>query len=124
MTFRIIFFTLLMVPVTTYAVEYVDRAEVQAFVKELAVQESFNERDLLTVLRNAEYKQSVIDAMTRPAERTLTWAKYQDIFLTERRTVSGIEFMEKNPLLKLASSITSSCTKVAVCNNSIMDAAR
>jgi membrane-bound lytic murein transglycosylase B len=85
-----------MVPVTTYAVEYVDRAEVQAFVKELAVQESFNERDLLTVLRNAEYKQSVIDAMTRPAERTLTWAKYQDIFLTERRTVSGIEFMEKN----------------------------
>ena len=96
MIFRIIFFTLLMVPVTTYAVEYVDRAEVQAFVKELAVQESFNERDLLTVLRNAEYKQSVIDAMTRPAERTLTWAKYQDIFLTERRTVSGIEFMEKN----------------------------
>ena len=57
---RIIFFTLLMVPVTTYAVEYVDRAEVQAFVKELAVQESFNERDLLTVFRNAEYKQSVI----------------------------------------------------------------
>jgi len=83
-------------PITTYALEYVDRAEVQAFVKELAVQESFNEGDLLTVFSHAEYKQSIIDAITRPAERTLTWAKYQDIFLTERRTVSGIEFMEKN----------------------------
>ena len=96
MIFRIIFFTLLAVPVTTYALEYVDRTEVQAFVKELAAQESFNEANLLTVFRNAKYKQSIIDAITRPAERTLTWAKYQDIFLTERRTVSGIEFMEKN----------------------------
>ncbi len=83
-------------PVTTYAVEYADRAEVQAFVTELAAQESFNERELLTVFRHAEYKQNIIDAIMRPAERTLTWAKYQDIFLTERRTVSGIEFMEKN----------------------------
>ena len=96
MIFRIIFFALLAVPVTTHAVDYVDRTEVQTFVKELAAQESFNERDLLTVFRNAEYKQSIIDAISRPAERTLTWAKYQDIFLTERRTVSGIEFMEKN----------------------------
>jgi len=94
--FRIIFFTLLLEPVTTYAVEYADRAEVKTFVKELAAQESFNERELLTVFRHAEYKQSIIDAITRPAEKTLTWAKYQDIFLTERRIVSGIEFMEKN----------------------------
>ena len=87
---------LLLVPVSTYAVEYADREEVQAFVKELAARESFNERELLTVFRHAEYKQSIIDAITRPAEKRLTWAKYQDIFLTERRTVSGIEFMEKN----------------------------
>ena len=84
------------VPVSTYAVDYADREEVQAFVKELAARESFNERELLTVFRHAEYKQSIIDAITRPAEKTLTWAKYQDIFLTERRTVSGIKFMEKN----------------------------
>jgi len=94
--FRIIFLVLLSVPVSTYAVEYADREEVQAFVKELAARESFNESELLTVFRHAEYKQSIIDAITRPAEKTLTWAKYQDIFLTERRTVSGVEFMEKN----------------------------
>ena len=63
-------------------VGYADRSEVQAFVKELAAKESFNERDLLTVFRDAEYKQTIIDAITRPAERRLTWASYQDIFLT------------------------------------------
>jgi membrane-bound lytic murein transglycosylase B len=94
--FRIIFFALLVSPVTTYAVEYADREDVQAFVKELAAQESFNERELLTVFRHAEFKQNIIDAITRPAEKTLNWDKYQDIFLTERRTVSGIEFMEQN----------------------------
>jgi membrane-bound lytic murein transglycosylase B len=94
--FRIIFLALLSVPVSTYAVDYANREEVQAFVKELAARESFNERELLTVFRQAQYKQSIIDAITRPAEKTLTWAKYQDIFLTERRTVSGIKFMEKN----------------------------
>ncbi|MDA0272866.1 MAG: lytic murein transglycosylase B [Proteobacteria bacterium] len=93
---RIIFFMLLVSPVTTYAVEYADREEVQAFVKELAAQESFNERELLTIFRHAKYKQEIIDAITRPAEKTLNWDKYQDIFLTERRTLSGIEFMEHN----------------------------
>lgn len=96
MIFRIIFLTLLLVPVSTYAAEYADRAEVQAFVKELSAKESFDEVELLAIFREAEYKQNIIDAITRPAERTLNWAKYQDIFLTERRTVSGIEFMEKN----------------------------
>jgi membrane-bound lytic murein transglycosylase B len=94
--FRIIMFTLLAVPASAYALGYSERAEVQAFVKELAAQNSFNERDLLTVFGEAKYKQSIIDAITRPAERTLTWAKYQDIFLTKRRTDIGIEFMEKN----------------------------
>ena len=96
MIFRIIFLTLLLVPVSTYAAEYADRAEVQAFVKELSAKESFDEVELLAIFSQAEYKQNIIDAITRPAERTLNWAKYQDIFLTERRTVSGIEFMEKN----------------------------
>ena len=31
-----------------------------------------------------------------PAEKTLTWAEYQDIFLTERRTEAGIAFMLEN----------------------------
>jgi len=60
-------------------VDYAERSEVRAFVKELA-----------------EYKQSIIDAISRPAERVLNWAEYQDIFLTEKRVRAGLEFMHEN----------------------------
>ena len=96
MSFRITLLALLLAPVVGQAMDYADREEVQAFVKEMAIQESFNERELLSVFRHAEYKQNIIDAITRPAEKTHTWAEYQDIFLTERRVVSGVEFMEQN----------------------------
>ena len=77
-------------------VDYADRDDVQAFVKELAQEASFKEKELLSVFRHAEYKQSIIDAISRPAERVLNWSSYQDIFLTEKRVRAGLEFMHKN----------------------------
>ncbi len=72
---------------------YADRDEVKLFVKELAAESEFDEAKLLSMFRLAEYKQSIIDAISRPAEKTLTWAEYQDIFLTDSRRRRGIEFM-------------------------------
>jgi membrane-bound lytic murein transglycosylase B len=76
--------------------DYVHREDVREFVKELAAEASFNEHELLSVLSHAEYKQNIIDAISRPAERVLNWAEYQDIFLTEKRTNGGIAFMHDN----------------------------
>ncbi|MDA0788313.1 MAG: lytic murein transglycosylase B [Proteobacteria bacterium] len=73
--------------------DYADRKEVRAFVSELALDTSFTEAGLLTVFKQAEYQQSIIDAISRPAEKTMMWDEYQDIFLTERRIGSGREFM-------------------------------
>ncbi len=96
----ILFFLLAVSPILSLAdmasVDYVERPEVRAFVQELAEEAGFDERELLSVFSHAEYKQSIIDAISRPAEKRLTWAEYQDIFLTERRTRSGIEFMSEN----------------------------
>ena len=83
-----IFFT-----VAAYGGNYADREEVKAFVKELVASESFNEKELLSVFAHAQYKQKIIDAISRPAERVLNWSRYQDIFLTERRVAGGIAFM-------------------------------
>ena len=83
-----IFFT-----AAAYGGNYADREEVKAFVKELAASESFNEKELLSVFADAQYKQKIIDAISRPAERVLNWSRYQDIFLTERRVAGGIAFM-------------------------------
>lgn len=79
-----------------YTKGYADREEVRAFVKELAAEESFDEKNLLSLFRHARYKQNIIDAISRPAEKTLNWAEYQDIFLTAKRTAGGIAFMHEN----------------------------
>lgn len=78
------------------AMDYAEREEVQAFVKELAAEESFDEKELLSIFRHAEYKQNIIDAISRPAERVLNWDSYQDIFLTDLRVRRGIRFMHDN----------------------------
>jgi len=72
---------------------YVDRPEVHEFALELSKGGEFDKEEILSVLEQAEYQQSVIDSISRPAEKQLTWAQYQDIFLTEERIQSGVRFM-------------------------------
>jgi membrane-bound lytic murein transglycosylase B len=62
------------------------------------VAEGFDEDVLQALFAQAKYKQSIIDAISRPAERTLTWNKYQDIFLTTSRVSKGLQFMRENSI--------------------------
>ena len=73
--------------------EYLERVEVQAFVQDLVATEGFSAVELAPIIAAASYKQTIIDAISRPAEKVLTWKEYQDIFLTERRVKEGREFM-------------------------------
>ena len=63
--------------------DYSDRPEVLEFIQELTDSDGFDRSELLLTFAQASYKQSIIDAISRPAERVMTWANYQDIFLTE-----------------------------------------
>ena len=51
--------------------------------------------ELEALLANAEYKQSIVDAISRPAEGK-AWFEYRPIFLTRQRIKEGIEFWQKN----------------------------
>lgn len=53
----------------------------------------YTQSELVDIFRAAEKKQSIIDAISRPAEKVLAWHEYQNIFLTERRIKEGLEFM-------------------------------
>lgn len=75
---------------------YSDREEVKLFVKQLAENDGFNATTLLDVFQQARYKQSIIDAISRPAEKVLNWSEYQDIFLTDKRASEGNKFMHEN----------------------------
>ena len=75
--------------------DYTDRPEVLAFISELTVGDGFDQAELLQAFEEASYQQSIIDAISRPAERVMTWATYQDIFLTKARVEQGKAFEQQ-----------------------------
>ncbi|UXI67999.1 lytic murein transglycosylase B [Tahibacter amnicola] len=67
----------------------------QAFAAEQAREFGLDEKTVLATLAKAQYQQSIIDAMTRPAEAK-PWKAYRPIFITDARIRSGIEFYRAN----------------------------
>ena len=82
-------------PPSCQAAPYTDRADVRAFARALAEAEALNEEALLDLLADAECQQKALDAISRPAEKRLDWAEYQDIFLTPLRLQRGRAFMQE-----------------------------
>ena len=84
------------------AAAYTEHPETRRFIDDLVLKEGFDRQQLLDLFAQAEYKQRIIDAISRPAERVLHWDKYQDIFLTEKRLLQGVEFirLHRNSLAK------------------------
>lgn len=70
----------------------------QQFAQELARDNGLNQASILAVLGKARYQQSVIDAITRPAE-SKPWKEYRPIFVSERRIDDGVAFYGANAAL-------------------------
>jgi len=51
---------------------------------------------LQSALTEATRQESILKAISRPAEKSKPWSEYQDIFLTNRRAKEGIEFWREN----------------------------
>ncbi|MDX1466470.1 MAG: lytic murein transglycosylase B [Halomonas sp.] len=67
--------------------------EARRLVEELAAQGI--DRDWLeAAMEAAEYRPSVLDAMSGAAEHRLTWPEYRAIFLDEARIANGVAFIE------------------------------
>lgn len=70
----------------------------EAFVIRMSQEHAVDPELIRSVLNEAEYKQSIIDAMTRPAEAK-PWYDYRPIFLTDARIMGGVEFWRANQAL-------------------------
>lgn len=79
-----------------FATDYADREDVQHFVDQLCRTDGFSKDELMRVFSKTNYKQQVVDAISRPAEKVLKWDEYQDIFLTRKRVVEGGRFLMNN----------------------------
>lgn len=54
--------------------------------------------DVLATLAKARYQQSIIDAISKPAE-SKTWREYRPIFMTDKRINDGVAFYQANQAL-------------------------
>jgi len=72
------------------------REDIAAFVDDMASRHGFDAVALRDLLAKAESRKSVLDAMTRPAEKTLSWQEYRERFITERRIDRGVETYRDN----------------------------
>jgi membrane-bound lytic murein transglycosylase B len=67
------------------------RADIAAFVAEMQERQGFTPDELNRVLAQAESRQVILDAISRPAEKTMAWHEYRARFITERRVSRGRE---------------------------------
>ena len=56
----------------------------------------FNAQDLRRIFSSAERKDSILEAIARPAEKRLSWGEYRKIFMTDARIDGGVEFWRQN----------------------------
>ncbi len=73
---------------------YAENAQARDFADYMVREHGFEAVDLQALLGEATYKQSIIDAMNRPAEKVKEWKDYREIFVTEKRLRQGIEFWQ------------------------------
>lgn len=66
------------------------------FIAEMSEESGFLSEPLQAVFANAERKQAILDAISRPAERVKLWKEYRPIFITQSRVDKGVEFWDKN----------------------------
>ena len=69
---------------------------IAAFVDYTAKTYGIEPQRIRDALAQAEYKQSIIDAITRPAEAVKPWRDYRTIFLTAARIDAGRAFYAEN----------------------------
>src|SRR5690606_32287431 len=66
---------------------------------------------LISALQDAESQEGIITAISRPAEKRLTWHEYRNIFLTKERISAGVDFwrQHKDDLRRISEETGVSC---------------
>ena len=88
---RVGLFTCLLLSTWASAIN-VEREDVQQFIAEMAADEQFDPAEVEAVLSRGKVQQSILDAMSRPAEKVKPWHEYRAIFITPERIKAGIKF--------------------------------
>lgn len=76
--------------------DYSAHPRAEFVVDQLVNSYGFNKEEVLEVLQNAKKQQSIIKRISKPAEFTITWDEYRNIFIEEKRIRNGRKFIKDN----------------------------
>ena len=85
----------LVITASAQATSYATNPETKKFITEMVEKHGFKTGELRALFAETEYKQSIIDAITRPAE-SKPWYEYRPIFVTQKRIRQGVKFWKKH----------------------------
>lgn len=85
----------LLAAVSVHAIE-LDQPEVETFIEAMIREHDFDRESLRDTLQQAEIKPAILEAIAKPAEKTLTWGEYRKIFVTRERIRAGAEFWREH----------------------------
>ncbi|MEO8741955.1 MAG: lytic murein transglycosylase, partial [Lysobacteraceae bacterium] len=99
----VLLFTSLSIAPVLRAQEKPAPADLPAFAQQTAKAYGLDANAVLATLAQAKYRQSTVDAMSRPAESVKTWKDYRPIFVTAKRIADGRAFFaaHRDALLKV-----------------------
>jgi len=76
--------------------DYVDHPKLAAFINDLEKNHQFERSALQQLFVDVKRKDSILKAISRPAEKSKPWKDYRPIFVTPKRAKLGIKFWNKH----------------------------
>lgn len=73
---------------------YANNEKAIALINEMVTEHDFSRDALVKLFNEAERKDKILEAIARPAEKTLEWSEYRKIFLTQQRIEQGKAFIK------------------------------
>lgn len=74
--------------------DYSSHPEARAFIREMQDQHGLSAEFVRGLLQQARRQDQVLERISRPVEKVLTWKEYRRIFLTEERIRDGRAFLQ------------------------------
>ncbi|MEQ8238524.1 MAG: lytic murein transglycosylase B [Cyclobacteriaceae bacterium] len=74
----------------------IDQQLVTQFVADFPGMYGISDDEVKTILSKAEYKADIIEKITKPAEGTMTWERYRNIFMKDERINAGVDFWKEH----------------------------
>lgn len=79
--------------------DYSDRADVAAFIEQMASRSDYSEQELVELFSTVRKQDHLFELLNKPAERELQWYQYRPIFIKEKRIDLGVKFWREHQQL-------------------------